>query len=132
MERQDCWLGLEKRYNLSFRDIVPIDGSPRYVALTNQESDVVDAYSTDGLIQKYDLVVLEDDQNFFLPYQAVPVTNNRLIQEFPEVEPLLEELSHYLNDDVIRNLNYQVDENKKTPSEVAKNFLLENDLIEEG
>ena len=131
MERQDCWLGLEKHYNLSFRDIIPIDGSPRYVALTNQESDVVDAYSTDGLIQKYDLVVLEDDQNFFLPYQAVPVTNNRLIQEFPEVEPLLEELSHYLNDEVIRNLNYQVDENKKTPSEVAKNFLLENNLIEE-
>ena len=83
------------------------------------------------LIQKYNLVVLEDDREFFLPYQAVPVTNNRLIEEFPEVEPLLEELSHYLNDEVIRNLNYQVDENRKTPSEVAKNFLLENDLIEE-
>ena len=131
MERKDCWLGLEEHYNLSFQDIIPIDGSPRYVALINKESDVVDAYSTDGLIQKYNLVVLEDDRDFFLPYQAVPVTNNRLIEEFPEVEPLLEELSHCLNDEVIRNLNYQVDENRKTPSEVAKNFLLENDLIEE-
>ena len=57
--------------------------------------------------------------------------NNRLTQEFPEIEALLEELSHYLNDEIIRNLNYQVDENRKTPSEVAKNFLLENNLIEE-
>lgn len=39
----------------------------------NGESDVVDAFATDGLLKKFDLTVLEDDQQFFPPYYAVPV-----------------------------------------------------------
>ena len=64
MERNDCYVGLEKVYNINFKDIIAIDGAPRYLALINEESDVIDAFSTDGLLKKYDLVVLEDDKNF--------------------------------------------------------------------
>ena len=129
MERTDCWLGLQKAYPIAFKDIVAIDGAPRYLALINKESDVIDAYSTDGLLKKYDLVVLEDDKNFFLPYQAIPIVNNRILEEFPEIIPLLEELSDYLNDDVMRELNYLVDEEKYQPKEVASNFLKQHNLI---
>ena len=129
MERTDCWLGLQKAYPIAFKDVVAIDGAPRYLALINKESDVIDAYSTDGLLKKYDLVVLEDDKNFFLPYQAIPIVNNRILEEFPEIIPLLEELSDYLNDDVMRELNYLVDEEKYQPKEVASNFLKQHNLI---
>ena len=129
MERTDCWLGLQKSYRIAFKDIIALDGAPRYLALINKESDVIDAYSTDGLLKKYDLVVLEDDKNFFLPYQAIPIANNRILEEFPEIIPLLEELSHYLNDNVMRELNYLVDEEKQQPREVAENFLTEHNLI---
>lgn len=131
MERNDCYVGLEKVYNINFKDIIAIDGAPRYLALINEESDVIDAFSTDGLLKKYDLVVLEDDKNFFLPYDAIPIVNNRILNEYPEVISLLEELSNYLNDDVMRELNYQVDEEKEKPSTVAHNFLIENNLIKE-
>lgn len=76
-------------------------------------------------------MVLEDDKNFFLPYDAIPIVNNRILNEYPEVISLLEELSNYLNDDVMRELNYQVDEEKEKPSTVAHNFLIENNLIKE-
>ena len=62
--REDCWVGLQKAYPIHFKATVPIDGAPRYTALMNNECDVIDAYSTDGLLKKFDLQVLEDDQNF--------------------------------------------------------------------
>lgn len=129
MERNDCWLGLQKAYPINFKEVIPIDGAPRYLALINGESDVIDAYSTDGLLKKYDLVVLEDDKSFFLPYQAIPLVNDELLEKYPEVIPLLEKLSTVLNDDVMRSLNYQVDEERKKPAEVAHEFLTVNHLI---
>ena len=44
-----------------------------------------DVYKRQGLLKKYDLVVLEDDKGFFLPYHAIPIVNNRVLEEFPEV-----------------------------------------------
>ncbi len=129
MERNDCWIGLQRVYDMNFKEIIPIDGAPRYLALLNNDSDVIDAYSTDGLLMKYDLVVLEDDKDFFLPYQAVPVVNNKIISEYPEIEPLLKELSTFLNDSVMRELNYLVDEERISPELVAANFLKQKNLI---
>ncbi len=33
-----------------------------YTAITSDNVDVITAFSTDGLLQKYDLVLLEDDK----------------------------------------------------------------------
>ncbi len=129
MERNDCYVGLSKAYPIAFKDVIAMDGAPRYLALMNGESDVIDAFSTDGLLKKYDLVVLEDDKNYFLPYQAVPVVSDSFEEEYGEVLPILEELREHLNDEVMRNLNYEVDENGKTPQEVAEKFLSEQNLI---
>lgn len=129
MERNDCWLGLEKTYPIKFKEVLPMDGAPRYLALINHESDVVDAFSTDGLLKKYDLVVLEDDKNFFLPYHAIPIVNNNILENYPEIESLLQELSKHLNDKVMRELNYLVDEERQKPEDVAHNFLEKNNLL---
>ncbi|WP_050636874.1 ABC transporter permease/substrate-binding protein [Candidatus Stoquefichus sp. SB1] len=131
MERKDCWLGLQKAYPIQFKKIVPIDGSPRYTALASQECDVIDAYSTDGLLKKFDLKVLKDDQSFFLPYHAIPVINQRIQDECPEIIPLINQLQNYLNEDVMVELNYKVDELKQKSMDVAKEFLIEKQLISE-
>lgn len=129
MERNDCYLGLKETYPINFKEVVAIDGSPRYIALMDGESDVIDAYSTDGLLEKFGLVVLEDDKNFFLPYHAIPVVNNRIIEEYSEIIPLLEKLSECLNDATMRELNYKVDEERLKAEDVAHEFLLQNNLI---
>lgn len=129
VERKDCLVGLQETYPVNFKDIVPIDGSPRYTALMSGECDVIDAYSTDGLLKKFDLKVLKDDKQFFLPYNAIPVTNDRVKEEFPEIEKLLNELGQYLNEETMVDLNYRVDELKQKPSDVAKDFLQEKGLI---
>lgn len=129
VERKDCLVGLKKAYPINFKEIVPIDGSPRYAALMNGESDVIDAYSTDGLIKKFNLKILKDDKQFFLPYNAIPVTNDRVKEDFPEVEKLLDKLGKYLNEETMIDLNYRVDELKQKPSDVARDFLIEKNLI---
>ena len=131
MEREDCRVGLQKAYPIHFKQTVPIDGAPRYTALMNNECDVIDAYSTDGLLKKFDLQVLEDDKNFFLPYHAIPIANNTVIEEYPEVVELINQLQNYLSDEVMVELNYRVDELNEKTSDVAREFLIENDLISE-
>ena len=121
--------GLIKKYGFEFRDSVGIDGSPRFTALENGEVDIVDAFATDGLLKKYNLKVLEDTDHYFPPYYAVPIINQSALDEYPEVEAAINKLSPYLTDEVMQELNYQVDEEGREPSEVARTFLEEQGLI---
>ena len=90
---------------------------------------MVDAFSTDGLLKKFGLTVLEDDQHFFPPYYAVPVIRSEVLEAHPELEDLLGQLGAVLTDDVMGTLNYQVDEENQDPETVAKTFLQEQGLI---
>ena len=74
-------MALETAYNMKFKDVQAVDGGLRYTALDNHKSDVIDAFSTDGLIEEFGLKVLEDDKNFFPPYYAVPIDQRRDIRE---------------------------------------------------
>lgn len=71
LDRADGWKPLSGKYGLQMTHVRGIDHAIGYVALRNGEIDIKDAYSTDAKIAEYDLVVLEDDLNFFPQYQAV-------------------------------------------------------------
>ncbi len=129
LNREDGIIGLKKKYNFHFKDQIGIDGSPKYLALMNNESDVTDAFSTDGLLKKYDLTILQDDQHFFPPYYAIPLVRAEVTAKYPEIVPIIEEVGELLNDNVMIALNYQVDELKKDPRKVAIEFLRENKVI---
>lgn len=129
LNREDGLPGLKQRYGLRFKDEIGIDSSPRYLALVNRETDVVDAFSTDGLLKKFDLVVLEDDQHFFPPYYAMPIVRQETLAAHPELVPVLEQLGEALTNDVMVELNYRVDERKETPEAVARDFLKTHGLL---
>ena len=131
VNRNDGLPGLLKAYNLEFKNTIAMDGSPRYTALLNNNSQVIDAFTTDGLLRKFNLTVLDDDKNFFPPYYAVPLLKQKTLEKYPDVETLMSKLGPYLTDEVMQEMNYQVDEVGKSPEEVAKEFLLTNKLIEE-
>lgn len=129
VERKDCLVGLQNTYPLHFKEIIPIDGSPRYSALVGKNSDVIDAYSTDGLLKKFDLQVLKDDKQCFPPYDAIPVVNAKIKEEYPEIIPLISKLQKYLSEETMIELNYKVDELKLNSKDVAHDFLVENGLV---
>ncbi len=129
LNREDGLPGLTKLYNFNFKDTIGLDGSPRYLALTNKETDVVDAFATDGLLKKFELVTLEDDKNFFPPYYAIPLVRGEIVENYPEIIPIIEELGDILTDDIMAELNYKVDELQMEPDVVANEFLMESGLL---
>jgi len=123
LNRNDGIPNLLIAYDMTFKEMIGIDGTPRYTAIANDEIQVTDAFSTDGMLLQYDLVVLEDDKGFFPPYQAAPVVRPEILVTYPELETVLEKLTGILDDDTMRELNYQVDVLKKNPKDVAIEFL---------
>jgi osmoprotectant transport system permease protein len=71
LDRQDGWQPLRERYALPQRNVIGIDHALGYAALASGSIEIKDAYSTDAKIEQNDLVVLEDDLQFFPKYQAI-------------------------------------------------------------
>lgn len=128
-ERPDGYPGLVKHYGFEFGEAVDFDASLMYEAASKGEVDVIAAYSTDGRIDAYDLVLLEDDQHFFPPYYAVPVVREATLERYPQLEEVLNLLAGRLDNETMQRLNYEVDGHKRSPREVAREFLMEEGLI---
>ncbi|MEY2560733.1 MAG: osmoprotectant transport system substrate-binding protein opuBD [Verrucomicrobiota bacterium] len=71
LNRRDGWQPLAQRYQLPTQNVSGIDHGLGYGALRKGSIDIKDAYSTDAKIGENDLVVLEDDLQFFPQYKAV-------------------------------------------------------------
>ena len=65
------WAGLQKAYGLSFRAQRQMQPDFMYAAVASGEVDVIAGYTSDGLIAKYDLVVLDDLKHAIPPYDAI-------------------------------------------------------------
>ncbi|HEY0739104.1 MAG TPA: glycine betaine ABC transporter substrate-binding protein [Herpetosiphonaceae bacterium] len=131
-EREDGVKGLQTAYGgFQFKDNKQLDPSLRYGALTSGEIDVVVAFSTDGEIGGLDLTLLEDDKQFYPPYQVAPVIRQDTLDANPQIADILNALTPKLADaKTMANLNYAVDgPDKKEPADVAKQFLTEQGLL---
>ena len=65
------WTGLREAYGLSFRAQRQMQPDFMYAAAASGEVDVIAGYTSDGLIAKYDLVVLDDSRHAIPPYDAI-------------------------------------------------------------
>ena len=127
--REDGLLGIQKVYGLNFGSVINVESGLRYSAITSNECDVVVAYTTDAQVHENNLVILEDDKNFFLPYHAVPIIRQDTLEKHPELAEILTTLSGELTDDIMSKLNYEVEIAGKDPAVVARSFLLEKGYI---
>lgn len=127
--REDGYSELSKKYNMSFKKVNAVDGGLRYTSINNNKTDVIDAFSTDGLLKAFDLKVLKDDKSFFPPYYAAPIINNKTLIKHPELKDLINKLAGKLDDEKMRELNYKVDKLNEAPEKVADEFLKESNLI---
>jgi len=129
--RNDGLLGLQETYDFQVKRslIRPMDIGLAYVALANGDLDVMSAQATDGQIAAHDLLLLEDDKEFFPNYALTPVVREDTLKEMPELKEILESLSTRLDDSVMQRLNGYVDVERRSIEEVAHDFLKEEGLI---
>src|SRR5438034_461684 len=72
IDRDDGWRGLRRHYGLPLTRVTGMEHALTYQAVASGHVDVIDVFSTDGQLARYDLVVLEDDRHFF-PQYAVAI-----------------------------------------------------------
>jgi osmoprotectant transport system permease protein len=126
-DRRDGWPGLAALYELP-QQPSGIEHGLAYQAIAQGRIDVTDAYSTDGDIERYGLVLLEDDRGYFPDYLAVLLTRNGLPAA---VRQRVRTLEGILDDASMRALNARVVVDGQPIPAVASEFLTARGLIRE-
>lgn len=123
VERPDGYDGFVKTYGLKFA------GEPRimdlnllYRALTAHQVDIIAGNTTDGQLLTGDFTVLEDDQHYFPPYEAVTIVRSRIGKEHPEVLSAVAELSGKISDSDMQHMNYEATAQRKDISVIVHEF----------
>lgn len=124
--------GLRTAYGLTPRSVSALAPAVKYRALVEGAVDIIDAYSTDGLLERYPLTVLEDDRRFFPPYDAAALVRGDLGRRRPQAVAALGELSGRFDVRRMRRLNARVEVNREDVAAVARDALSELGLIAAG
>ena len=123
-----------EHYGLTWADDISMDMAYKYTAMDNENIDVTMVYTTDGLNVQSDIVMLEDDLDFFPQYYASMLVRDNFFEEYEEVAPELEEvvgqLDGMIDNEAMTQMNYEVDAEGREAEEVAREFLVENNLID--
>ena len=130
LDREDGYPGIKKLYGMNFKQAKGMDHGIMYRAIEDGETDVTNAYATDAQIKVHNLVILEDDKEFFPPYDAGPVIRQETLDKYPELEGILNQLSGLITEEEMQQLNAEVDVNARKEEDVARDFLIKKGLIE--
>jgi osmoprotectant transport system permease protein len=128
--REDGLPGLARAYGLRFAEVRPLLQAVKYRALATGAVDVVDGYSTDGLLGRLPLVALEDDRRFFPPYEAAAIVGPALRRGSAAAVAVLTELSGRLDERTMRALNARVELGGEEPAAVAREELARLGLLD--
>ena len=123
INRPDGLPGLQTRYGLTFPRVQAMQQSLKYQAAAAGEIDVLDVYTTDGRLAVYDFVVLEDDRQFFPPYEASGLIRGSTLVKHPELGAVLGLLTNAFDAGTMRQLNYRLQEGGEPVEVVARDAL---------
>lgn len=125
----DGYKGFTQAYGLTFKEPVAMEYNLIYSALANKSVDAIVAYSTDGRIASLGLAALEDDKNFFPPYDGALIMAKSTLEKYPEITSILKPLWGVVDDEAMASMNAKVDVEEKEFTEVAREFLKSEGLI---
>ncbi len=123
-EREDGLPGLEKTYGtFNWKSSKVYDNSLKYSVLENDEADVTPAYTTEGQLVSTDkFTLLEDDKQFWPPYNLAPVVRDNILDDNPDIKTILNNISAKLDTETVTELNAKVDVDGQEYTDVAKEY----------
>ena len=120
--RRDGWPGLKQAYGLP-QTPRGLDHGLAYEALAAGELDVIDLYSTDAKIERYRIMVLEDDRHYFPSYEAVLLYRADVPDRFPDAFAAWKKLEGKISNPTMVRLNAGAEIDKVPFAQVAAEFL---------
>ena len=127
-DREDGNKGLQSVYGLNL-NVATMEPALRYDAIKAGDIQIMEVYSTDPEIERYQLQILEDDQHLFPPYQGAPLMKAELLKKHPELESILNKLAGKITETQMTQMNYQVGVDGKPAAQVARDFLVKQGLL---
>ncbi|HSK55716.1 MAG TPA: ABC transporter substrate-binding protein [Jiangellales bacterium] len=129
-DRPFCQPGLEETYGIQVAGLEPLGFGTLQVkqAVADGDADLGLVASTDGTLEQFGLVVLEDDQGLQNADNLVPVVNAETAEDQAVVDAL-NSLADVLTTEDLATLNAQVDEERQQPADVATAYLEDQGLI---
>lgn len=132
LDRGDGWPGMEEAYGFELPDeeITEVELGVIFEAVpAGDPCNFGEVFETDGRIPANDLVVLEDDESFFVKYNLAMTMRNETLEDTPELAEVLDPIAANLTTEVLQELNSQVDVEGLPEEGVARTWLEDNDLI---
>lgn len=130
-EREFCIPGYRDVYGVEFGEFVPLDFGPRVTALQEDGIDVALLFSTDAPIAINEWVVLEDDMGLQPAENIAPVVSTSIVDEYgDDLVNALNEVTERLTSESLAEMNAEFQEEQRDAAEIARDWLVENDLIE--
>ena len=135
--RPDGILGLQLHYDFAFKPDVITSVLPglTFQFLAEGRSTATTVFGTDSAVVKYNWVVLQDDKNFWPPYDLGPYLRKEVLDANPGLEDVLKELVDAFPSDAVgarkemTALNAKVDIDMMDPEDAARDWLKEKGLI---
>jgi osmoprotectant transport system permease protein len=113
------WVAVRDAYGLHGIQPTPMDPTLMYSAVVHGSVDVICAYSSDGRIKAYDLVLLEDPRQTLPPYDAMLLLSPQAAAR-PDLVAALRPLVGAFDLDTMQSANQKVDEDHEEPAAVAR------------
>ncbi len=123
LDRADGWPALKRRYGLEQRSVAGVDHDLAYLQLLASEIDVIDVYSTDAMIRRGDLVLLEDDLSFFPRYDAVWLYRLGAATRYPALVDAIHRMEGTISESAMQSLNDRAEGGQIAEGQVAAEFL---------
>lgn len=102
------WATLRDTYEIDFAEKLTFDPSLMYTAVADGQVDLITAYTTDGRVAAFDLLLLEDPRNAMLPYDSFLLSSS-IAAENPRFRAIMEGLANNISDDEMQHANRIVD-----------------------
>lgn len=127
--RPFCRPGLEKTYGIDVTEVDPkgVGTAQSKQAVKDGEDELVLTTTTDATLDRFDLVVLEDDKKLQHADNVVPVVNAKSAGD-KKAAAALARLTAALTTDDLTDLNRKVDEERQKPKDVARAYLEDQGL----
>jgi osmoprotectant transport system substrate-binding protein len=130
--RKDGYPNIKKNYPaFDFEEIKIVNElGLRYSGLESGDGDVGVGFQTDGQLSSDQLVVMEDPKQIWPFYYPAPVVRSAVLEKYPKIKGILNEVSASLSVETMRELNGEVDLDQEDPEDVAKQHLEDEGIIE--
>jgi osmoprotectant transport system substrate-binding protein len=130
--RDDGWPGLKTAYGIDVPDsnVALLDTGVIYTATQKgDDCNFGEVFQTDGRITALDLVVLDDNEEFFPVYQGAFTLKQSTLDEYPGVAEVMALMSEKLTTTEMQTLNALADVEGMDPEDIANDWLTEQGLI---